>query len=527
MSFRRAGLALAIGGLVMAAAAVAVEVTVSGPRVNIRWREGLDPSDRATLERRHGLQNGEPDSQSSRTWQYELGDRSRANIRALLSHPAVEDTGYIALDTLTAPAPDVRVRIRSLPPLPGLPFPFSTGSEFASPRELFQIQSGWLLLAGGVLLWAARGSSPRYRRNAAIGMLLLVAATTFAFPIRSSMVRMGDSSQIADSRRNFEAYLRADRIRFEIHLSHAIFLGLDRVFGRAEDAPVRAQVTLARAAATWFVVSSLLVGLLERWSPTALRYLGLALLSPSALMYFGWREVGYLAMNIATFPLLVRGLAGIGGRLEVAGVLAGLGAALHGFGVLSLAGSGIAACAARAPLVERAARVLRLAAWGTTFYLGWLAVYVIVMNASVVPGDAAAIPWRHWLVDGVRGDRVNPAILSAAGGRDLLMTAWVVGVPLLLVAASLWRRYPDQARSAFWYSLPSVLFVVFFWPVQGLTEEMDLVFAAFPALYALCWVCAHDSMRTNIAAAVLVSAHLAFWRIVLDGAFVSMRVPAV
>jgi hypothetical protein len=47
------------------------------------------------------------------------------------------------------------------------------------------------------------------------------------------------------------------------------------------------------------------------------------------------------------------------------------------------------------------------------------------------------------------------------------------------------------------------------------------VIAAFPALYALGWVCAHDPQRTSIAAALLVSAHVAFWRIVLDGRFVN------
>jgi hypothetical protein len=71
------------------------------------------------------------------------------------------------------------------------------------------------------------------------------------------------------------------------------------------------------------------------------------------------------------------------------------------------------------------------------------------------------------------------------------------------------------------YAVPSTIFVVVFWPIQGLAVEMDLVIAAFPGLYALGWVCAHDPQRTSIAAALLVSAHLAFWRIVLDGRFVN------
>lgn len=71
------------------------------------------------------------------------------------------------------------------------------------------------------------------------------------------------------------------------------------------------------------------------------------------------------------------------------------------------------------------------------------------------------------------------------------------------------------------YSVPSTIFVICFWPIQGLGPEMDLVVAAFPALYALAWVCAHDPRRTMIAAALLISAHVAFWRIVLDARFVN------
>jgi hypothetical protein len=50
---------------------------------------------------------------------------------------------------------------------------------------------------------------------------------------------------------------------------------------------------------------------------------------------------------------------------------------------------------------------------------------------------------------------------------------------------------------------------------------MDLVVAAFPGLFAAAWVCAHDERRTNIAAALRISGHLAFWRIVLDTRFVN------
>jgi len=190
-------------------------------------------------------------------------------------------------------------------------------------------------------------------------------------------------------------------------------------------------------------------------------------------------------------------------------------------GLVSIPAAWLAACAARGRLSERLDLAVRITAWTTAAYVGWIAVYVIVLHMPITPGHAESLPWRHWLVTEIRDDRPNVPILSLTGGRDLLFTGWVVGAPLLFVAASLWRQYREEVRIALCYAVPSVLFVIFFWPIQGLGEEMDLVVAAFPALYALAWVCAHSSRRTTIAAALLVSAHVAFWRILFDERFVN------
>jgi hypothetical protein len=177
-------------------------------------------------------------------------------------------------------------------------------------------------------------------------------------------------------------------------------------------------------------------------------------------------------------------------------------------------------------LRDRVGRALRVAAWGTAAYLGWIAFYVIVLKLPIAidPSPAAVNPWRPWFVDEIREGRGSAAILSAAGARDLLMTAWVVGAPLLGVAVSLGRQYAHEVRTVLWYLPPSILFLIFCWPFQGIGGGMDLVFAGFPALYALAWVCAHDSKRTTIAVALLVSAHLAFWLIVLDPQFDAVQV---
>jgi hypothetical protein len=484
-----------------------VDVRVTGPRVSVRWAADVGPQDRAALERKYDLRNGEPDRDT--TWRYDLGNRSRDNIRALVYDPAARDTGYINRDTFADRGRDVVVRRRSLP---------DTVSDGLSllPRLNSTL---WLLLAGCAVLWAAASPDARRRRNVTVAALLWVGVMGLAFPISPSLVRMGDAIQSIQSRRNFENYAAVHVVRFEAHLSYVILDRLDLLYGRTEAAPERAQRMLAHAMTIWFVLCALAIGVLERWSPLVVRYLGLALLAPAALMYFGWREVGYMSLNVAAFPLLARGLRDGSWRLEAGSALHGLGAAMHGYALVGLVGAWIAALATRVRFRDRIGRLLRIAAWGTALYVGWIAIDVIVLKRQIVPGHAEYFPWRPWFTDEILEGRVNAAIFSAIGMRDTALTGWVVGAPLLVVAASLWRQHRDDVRVALAYALSSVFFTLIIWSVQGLNEEMDLIFCRFPAVYALAWVCAHDPKRTKMAAAFLVSAHYVFWRIVLDPGF--------
>ncbi len=111
---------------------------------------------------------------------------------------------------------------------------------------------------------------------------------------------------------------------------------------------------------------------------------------------------------------------------------------------MSLIGAWLGALVARSPIADRIGRLLPIAAWGTAAYVGWIAIYVIVLNLPVVLGHAEQFPWRPWFVDDVSQGRLNAAIFSAIGARDLLLTARVVGAPLLLVAATPWRRSPSR-----------------------------------------------------------------------------------
>src|SRR5687767_10141129 len=63
------------------------------PRINVRWTSGLSNEARLAAENQFTLLHGE--MKEGRTWAYDLGNISRANVRALVAHPAVEDTHYV------------------------------------------------------------------------------------------------------------------------------------------------------------------------------------------------------------------------------------------------------------------------------------------------------------------------------------------------------------------------------------------------------------------------------------------------
>ena len=92
-----------------------VKVTIVEPRINVRWRAGISAADRAVVERRYDLRNATPLQGTPNGWGYELGNGSAQNLRAMIQDPAIEDTGNIDRDALTAPERDIRVTTRPIP----------------------------------------------------------------------------------------------------------------------------------------------------------------------------------------------------------------------------------------------------------------------------------------------------------------------------------------------------------------------------------------------------------------------------
>jgi hypothetical protein len=512
-----AALAIAVVGLSL------ITVTVTGPRVSIRWRDSVGAAERRSLEARHGLRNGRLDDPSlPLVWRYELGDWSRDAVAALVREPAVADTNYIDRTTYGVDEPEVTVATRIPAVLAALPFPFNIDNRFDSRARLFHVQSLCLLLAGAALLRAARFEAAR-RRRWAVGALLAVAVCAVVFAYPPSLLRMADSAMYTKNRTNFETALQA--LNFENHLTLATLVQVYRWFGVAEDAPERTFQVVSRLATMWFVVCAFAIGMVERWSPHVVRYLALVVAAPITLMYFGHRDFAYLSLNLAAFPLLAHGIARGGLRLEAGSAFAGLGAAFHGFGLVSLAGAWLGALAVRVPIRHRLERVLRIAAWGTAAWLGWIAIDIIVLKLQIATGHAASGSWHPLFVD-ERTTRLNPALFSAIGLRDLFMSAWVVGAPLIAVAASLWTRYRDDARLVACYVLPSLLLLTFYWPPQGPAVDTGHVFATFPAVFACAWLCAREPRHAVVAAVVLATAHIGFWRLVLDTRFVNWALPS-
>jgi hypothetical protein len=390
--------------------------------------------------------------------------------------------------------------------------------------EVIGAQSLALLALATALAAASRFASP-VRRGTAAGVIL--AATfviTLALPFPSSYERvMGDFGTYVASHDAFAEYTWRGGVRLEAHLSHVTLSLIDRWLGGTEETPRRAFVLLSRLGALLLVAALACHVWRTRASEVSLRFSALTIAAPSTLLLFEFKELGHLSLPAAAlaFPLLLAAIqAGDAVRVAVGSGIAGVGAALHGFGLLTLVGSATAITAVVRPW-RRAVELGMVAfAFGTAWYLIWLFVDMTILGVGVRPGHATGITLRPLLDSVIVDRRMNDAILSARGIRDVLVSAWIVGVPVFALVAWLARRDP-LARLALLVSVPSLVWLVLFWPIQGLNAELDLVFGAFPAVFALLWVCARDTRLSLAAAALLASGHIAFWWVLLDGAFLN------
>jgi hypothetical protein len=105
-------LAVCAAGLAAVQAALAAATPRVPVTINVRWAPAMADADRPGLESRFTLSDGQRGEGT--TWRYTLADTSSANVKALVTHPSVEDTSNIDRANFRALAVPPLVSRRSL-----------------------------------------------------------------------------------------------------------------------------------------------------------------------------------------------------------------------------------------------------------------------------------------------------------------------------------------------------------------------------------------------------------------------------
>jgi hypothetical protein len=391
----------------------------------------------------------------------------------------------------------------------------------ASPH-VPRIQSIIVLGLGGLTVRAAALRRRRTRQLVVVAVLVGALAAFLTLPLPP--LRFEGSGYMADAADNINDRAKFERrfpiavgptTSFHSYLGDLVMTRLERAYAASGDSgnsTARAYATLSKLAGTLFLIELFLVAAVHRYSRRVCRYVAVAIASPLALLYFGYYELGYLAMSGAVVPLLAirRGsdIRIIGSTLS-AGLLQGFHTALHGFGLLGLGGGVLSLVAARAPAAQRAVRTLAFASAGVAMYLGWVFIYVVGMGVSiVVENTVQGFGFRRLFEDVIIDKRIAYPLFSVAGLTEIGLISMIAGVPLLILA---WIKSPRGALivSAA-YALPGLLFLASWWP-PGAPLNLDLLMAAFPGLFAACWLLASSHERAVAALVLMVALHTLFW----------------
>jgi hypothetical protein len=336
-----------------------------------------------------------------------------------------------------------------------------------------------------------------------LAVLAVVLGGMFMLPFETA--RMGDYN---DYSRNFSGYFTT--IRFQFHLGATILRGWHAVFRTSHDAPVDAFDALARTASTLFIVGLAGLAIFRRFSPRVLRYIGIVLAAPPTLLMFGYHEFGYLptAAIVSAIPLGIIGLeTGRQGLILVASLMLGVGAALDGFGLVAPAFL-VLLIIVWQTLLPRSqwdvGLLLRASAAVLLGWLVWLPLYFIGFGWTVAASHSNQLPLRpifHTTKD-VPYHRYDYAVFSHIGIRDISYEFIILGlIPSLLI---LFLARDPIRRTVLVASVPVVLFVILFWPVQGLGNDTDNLPSLFPSLYAAGWLLSR-SKRWSLATLVMLA----------------------
>jgi hypothetical protein len=382
-------------------------------------------------------------------------------------------------------------------------------------------QSAVDLAAGALALRAVDSGTRRWRVTAAAVVLSVFAIATVAVPLEYEFVGqgfMGDGLDFVQNRRKFEEnipFAGGDpAIHFKAHLGDMVLATADMAFGRNETSPERAYQVLSRLGGLLFLGELALVLVLLKGSRRACRFVALALTLPVVVGFFGYYEVGYLAVSIAAFPLLLHALRQRrqGATVETSAALQGVHAALHGFGLLGIAGGALAALGSSR---DRLRTLLTYGAFATACYVGWVVIYEVLLKLSVESDPAAANVAIRQLTSSFYFDKrlVHP-LTTFPAVAEIGMASLAVGVPLL--AFGLWVAGRFERRIAALYALPGLAFLVLWWPSLGVSHDMDLQLGAFAGIGAGAWLAARTPRTAFTAWGLLVLVHVMFWAVIAD-----------
>jgi hypothetical protein len=241
--------------------------------------------------------------------------------------------------------------------------------------------------------------------------------------------------------------------------------------------------------------------------------LAIALAAPPTLLVFGYHEFGYLpdAFMVWGIPLALVGLEEERGTLLVAGAAAlGVGAALHGFGLAAIAFLIIVTLVYTwgdlRRLATRLAQVVGAASFG---WLIWLPIYLIGLGWKIASSDSSKRPLRPLFhtIRAASEHRYDYAVFSHTGLRDIFFEFVILGVFASVIVFWL-------PRTRLWWAvviatIPMILFVILYWPVQGLGNDTDFLGAAFPALYGVGWLTARSRRLPLVLVGALAVGQLA------------------
>jgi hypothetical protein len=384
------------------------------------------------------------------------------------------------------------------------------------------VQSAVALGASALLLRVTDIASRRSRMIAAFVILAAFGTATIALPLDSQFAGngyMGDGWDYGHDRTKFDANIPVaaghPEIHFKSHLGDLTLAAFDWMFGHTEDSPAIAYRLLSHLGGLLFIGELLLVLHVMRGSRRAYRYVALALGIPIVIGFFSYYEVGYMAVSIAMFPLLLRSVRrrADGDTLEIGAGLQGLRTAFHGFGLLGIAGGTAAALGTRERPVALA---LRFTAFALAGYLAWILVYVVVFKLSIVADPyAGKIAIRHLAGSFYFDRRLVHPLLSWNGVAEIGMASMAIGVPLFLIAV-MSARPSLERRLALLYALPGLLFLIVWWPSAGVGHDMDLLFGAFAGIGAAIWLASRTPRTAFQAWIVLAVLHVALWAVIAD-----------